>query len=280
MHETTADRFRIAPESCYVRGPSWILFCANQTAGCVLWGALEGDAIRSMLTLARAAHRGARTPLVGVIDAHDVVSVSPATLTHYQEHLRQERALGSPVRRCGIVRPRLLVPAALTEGLARILPAPYELSLFGDLGECADWLGEPRIASLVQDVRALRADTERWATAQVRRLLVERLRFSTIDDAASTLGVSSRSLQRQLKVEGTTFQRELDRERVQAAMRSMRDTNQSLTQIAEEVGCASVSHLTVIFHRVLGRPPSSWRREELQERPRAAASSRRSSRRL
>jgi AraC-like DNA-binding protein len=280
LRETTADRFRTAPEGRYIRGQGWILFCTSQAAGCVLWGALEGDAIHSLLTLALALHRVASAPRVGVIDAHEIVSVSPTALGHYQEYLRHESVQKSSFRRCAIVRPRLLAPAALSEGLVRILPAPYELSLFADLGECADWLGEPSIASLVQEARALRAEAEGRATARVRRFLLERLRFSSLDDAARILGVSSRSLQRQLKAEGTTFQRELDRERVKAAMRSMRDTNHSLTRIADEVGCASVSHLTMIFHRVVGRPPSRWRREALEDRSRPAAFSKRSSRRL
>jgi AraC-like DNA-binding protein len=86
---------------------------------------------------------------------------------------------------------------------------------------CADWLGEPRIASLV----ATRTGLDESATARMKPLFVERLRFVSIEDAAVALGVSPRRLQRQLKAEGTTFQRELDCARVEAAMRAMRETN-------------------------------------------------------
>jgi AraC-like DNA-binding protein len=275
LRETTATRFLAAPRDCYVRGPNWIQFCAQEVAGCVLWGALEGEAIRTVLQLAAATHRRGSAPRVGIIDARDVTAVSPAALTHYQAYLRRHaRDLASTVRRCAIVRPRPLALAALSEGLVRVLVVPHEVSLFPDVVACADWLGEPRIASLVDDVRATRTGLDESATARMKPLFVERLRFVSIEDAAVALGMSPRSLQRQLKAEGTTFQRELDCARVEAAMRAMRETNGSLTRIADEVGCASVSHLTVLFRRVVGKPPSRWRQEEQMAPPTVVASNR------
>jgi len=38
------------------------------------------------------------------------------------------------------------------------------------------------------------------------------------------------------------------------------DTNEPLTNIALEVGCASLQHFSALFRKHVGEAPSSWRK--------------------
>jgi AraC-like DNA-binding protein len=40
----------------------------------------------------------------------------------------------------------------------------------------------------------------------------------------------------------------------------MRNSDLSLTEIAEMIGCGSHSHFSVLFHRVVGTTPREYRR--------------------
>ena len=73
------------------------------------------------------------------------------------------------------------------------------------------------------------------------------------------LGVSERSLQRQLRQEGTSFRREVDAARIRAARTLLADTDQKITVIALEVGCATLQHFSALFRRMTGETPSEWR---------------------
>ncbi|MBA2539575.1 MAG: helix-turn-helix transcriptional regulator [Deltaproteobacteria bacterium] len=84
----------------------------------------------------------------------------------------------------------------------------------------------------------------------------------TLDGAARALGVSSRTLQRRLHDGDTTFQRELEAERVRAAKRLMLETDAKLDAIARDVGCASGTHLAALFRRLENCSPREWRRTE------------------
>ena len=49
--------------------------------------------------------------------------------------------------------------------------------------------------------------------------------------------------------------------RIERAKALLRDTDLPITEIAEQVGCASHSHLSVVFHRETGVTPRDFRRQ-------------------
>lgn len=102
------------------------------------------------------------------------------------------------------------------------------------------------------DSRALR---QRLA-ALVERDLLERW---TIADAARTLAVSVRTLQRALREEGTTFSEVVQRTRVESAEGMMSDERLELTDIAFCVGFSDQAHFTRTFRRYYEIPPSAFR---------------------
>jgi AraC-like DNA-binding protein len=82
----------------------------------------------------------------------------------------------------------------------------------------------------------------------------------TLEIVASKLAMSARTLQRTLKDEGTTFQRELDGLRQRIAESRLRDGNASLVEIAHELGFADQSTFHKAFVRWTGRTPGEFRR--------------------
>lgn len=78
----------------------------------------------------------------------------------------------------------------------------------------------------------------------------------------ATFAMSERSLQRRLGDHDTTFQAEVNHARVRIAKRLLRETEVSLTQIAQEVGCASLASFSALFRRATGTPPSAWREQQ------------------
>jgi transcriptional regulator GlxA family with amidase domain len=67
-----------------------------------------------------------------------------------------------------------------------------------------------------------------------------------------------RSLQRKLRDEATSFQRELNACRVEAAKKLLVDSDQSVEAIAREVG-ATARHLGEVFRDHTGYTPRQWR---------------------
>lgn len=82
----------------------------------------------------------------------------------------------------------------------------------------------------------------------------------TLDVVAARMRMSARSLQRYLRDEGTTFQRELDELRCSAAIELIREGRASLAEVAHELGFADQSAFHKAFVRWTGKTPGEFRR--------------------
>lgn len=105
------------------------------------------------------------------------------------------------------------------------------------VGDDADWL---------ERTRALLAEPERG--------------FPDLDSAASTLGVSSRSLRRHLQASGATFHQLRDDARRSHAITLLEQSTISHDAIARELGYSDAAGFTRAFQRWTGVPPSAYRR--------------------
>lgn len=85
------------------------------------------------------------------------------------------------------------------------------------------------------------------------------LRRWDLNTAASALGLSRRSLQRQLSEAKSTFSETLLRTRVDAAEQMMRDSRLKLGEIGFCAGFADQAHFTRSFRRFYDVPPSAFR---------------------
>ncbi|WP_226668457.1 AraC family transcriptional regulator [Microbulbifer aggregans] len=81
----------------------------------------------------------------------------------------------------------------------------------------------------------------------------------TIDFVADYMMVSSRSLQRMLMEEGTSFQTLLNETRQAVATRYLKESSMSLTQLSGLLGYADLASFSKAFQRWFGMSPRQWR---------------------
>ncbi len=113
--------------------------------------------------------------------------------------------------------------------------------------------------SLLSAVRLIRS---------VQKVLVNQLPdgMVSVDAVARELGMSTRKLQRELKLEGTTYQELLNRTRQELAQRYVRDISNDLTEVAFILGFADLSTFSRSFKRWTGLSPSRYRKSGRDEK--------------
>lgn len=90
---------------------------------------------------------------------------------------------------------------------------------------------------------------------------------------ARELGMHERTLHRRLRLEGTTFRRELEGLRHETARRLLADTDMPLSRMATALGYSDTTAFIRAFKRWSGQPPSEWRRDHGAFRPTEVSSS-------
>ena len=82
---------------------------------------------------------------------------------------------------------------------------------------------------------------------------------------ACSLGLSRRTLIRQLQREGTSFQAVLNEVRLETACQLLRDTDSPVEHIAVNLGYANASSFARAFRNWTGHSPANWRRQQTTE---------------
>jgi AraC-like DNA-binding protein len=97
--------------------------------------------------------------------------------------------------------------------------------------------------------------------ARVKAALVECLPHGepSQDAIAAALHLSSRSLQRRLADENTSYKQLLDATRRELALSYLKDNRYSVSEITYVLGFSDLSSFTRAFRRWTGQPPSAWR---------------------
>lgn len=106
-------------------------------------------------------------------------------------------------------------------------------------------------------------DTDDSFSAKVRSVLVELLPAgkSTIEDVAGSLGMSKRSLQRKLKEEDTTFQKQLNHIRELLAKNYIQNTQLSSEDIAYLLGYQDLNSFFRAFALWTGKSVTAYKQE-------------------
>jgi len=114
-------------------------------------------------------------------------------------------------------------------------------------------------AQCQEEMRSLEAATS--MATRVARLLesVRDGRLPGIDEVAGQLGVSPRTLRRQLGSEGLKYQGILDDIRHQRARELLRRTSLGIDEIADRLGYSDPSNFGRAFRKWEGVSPSAWR---------------------
>lgn len=160
--------------------------------------------------------------------------------------------------------PRALAPFRKTFGLTPRFDQERSAIAFP-----ARWLAnpppgaDPILHRMMKDrIEELLASDADDLVGRVRRLLraTGTTRQSSLDAAASTLDISTRTLKRRLAASGTTFQRLRDEVQFDLARQLLRNTTIPTGQIASIVGYSESSAFNRAFRRWAGVSPARWRR--------------------
>jgi len=116
---------------------------------------------------------------------------------------------------------------------------------------------------------ALQEDPVARVSAQVAALLPEA--SLTIDRVANSLGLSTRTLQRELARRGVSFTRVVSDARMARATEWLRRTDKSVLEIAMEIGYTDASNFTRAFRRRSGVSPQAYREATNANRAKASA---------
>lgn len=160
-------------------------------------------------------------------------------------------------------------------GMAPLIGATFPMHVVNDRESAAAWLGwadaDPARRALA--VASAIAEQARASDSIVHRLRVwldGAVAIATVDEAATALGRSSRTLQRELASANTSFSEELANARVRMAASRLRYTDDKIEVIAREVGYTTASRLAATFRRHKGMTPSRYRAASATDASRAS----------
>jgi AraC-like DNA-binding protein len=253
----SASEFKRAPLGRCLAGRSWLYFYPHERlCGFVVWGKpTEAD----FEQLVQVLHVELDKPRhVSLVDARGVEGADPRGFRVLEEYVRANAAaLGRVVEKLAVVRPGGLM-GAVTAGFFGVAPQPYPVEYFDDRADAARWIGATSFLAELASAEE-RAAGQAPLLRDLRTHLEARLDDPSLASAAKVLGLSERTLQRKLGDQETTFQAEVNRARVRVAKRLLRETDAKLTQVALEVGCASLPSFSALFRRATGEAPSAYR---------------------
>lgn len=259
--QTCADlsEFLADPVGRCIAGSNWLYFYAQAGfCGFIVWGRpTEADLAR----LVRVLQVELGSPShVSLVDAQRLEGADPRGFGVLERYVRTNHvALGRAVQKLAMVRPDGIV-GAITSGFFGVTPPPYPVSVFESRADAVAWLEVPDAEVILGE---LAREEQRAAGTpllrDLRAILEAHPGDATLTSAAKSLGMSERSLQRRLGDHTTTFQTEVNRARVRMAKRLLRETDAKLTQIAHDVGCASLASFSALFRRATGGSPSEFR---------------------
>lgn len=128
-------------------------------------------------------------------------------------------------------------------------------------------LANPAAAAMAREacereLQARRSSRDDALTARVRSLLVQSDdRLPTLEEVASALHVSTRTLKRRLQEEGRNFRALVDHVLEMRATQMLQEEGLSVSEVAFRLGYNDVSNFSRAFRRWTGQSPSDFRRE-------------------
>lgn len=252
--------FRAQPEGAYVAGRGWMYFAFDANLfGYALWGTPSPDDLQGLvhvleLELDRAPHAA----LVDVSSVDALGQDGFEVLAGYV--MRHAAQLARIVTRTAMVRSTGL-NGAIASGFFDIVGSPFPVSFWDERGAAFAHVGHSRPLEAAESLRSaiVTAGGVAGPLRELRCYLEENLSTHSLEAAARSLGITSRTLQRRLGEHGTSYVEEAQEARVRVAERLLRETDTPVTRIAVEVGCASSQHFSDLFRRRRGVSPTTFR---------------------
>ncbi len=258
---SSVREFLARPGGRFITGKTWLVFHLEKSvAGLAFWGTPTPADIAPLLDVFRGfdSPLGARLPRY--YDARRLVAAEQPVISQLLEFVKAERVhLDRLFSTIAFVH-HGGVGQAITEGIRVLSHLPFEWADFRDPTEALEWLGCPRAAQVAIEVETLieSAAGDSMVVYDVRSFCAKHLDTASIQSAARALAMSTRSLQRKLASQGTSFQDLLHGVRVDHAKQLLRSTSQSVAEIAGAVG-STPRHFASIFRKLTGATPTEWR---------------------
>ncbi len=251
------------PIGRYYRASTFVYWYPERAVnGMTLWGRPAAEDIEQLTQLMDAVLPPHGGPHVSLVDTRRLTHVDAGAFSAMARYFETRRAaFSSLIERHALVRPVGFAGAVVT-GFYQVIAPSFPVSIFESLEDALSWLaphGSQALQLALNELTVCARGQEPLLDA-VRSLLQKSQARLTLSAAARELGVSQRTLQRRLCAAGTTFQDELLHARVRAGQALMLASEDNLTAIALEVGCASLQHYSALFRRLTGVSPSAWRK--------------------
>jgi AraC-like DNA-binding protein len=251
------------PVGRYNIGATHIVWCHSPTlTGTSHWGQpTELDAADLVHRLEITMHPALAGGFDVFMDARAMESFDWSPFSVVSGYVRNRMIEWSRrFRRHAIVVPPGVV-GALIAGLLPLVGSNHSVRFFASVAEAAEWLGNPELFTVLDEVNRL-VDEARGVAPLIRALrdhLHRSLAGATLEDMAQRLGLSPRSLQRELRRHGTRFTLEVMNQRVRTACNMLEHSDEKIESIARRVGCISSSQLSAIFRQNVGETPARYR---------------------
>lgn len=273
LASSSIAEFLADPIGHYVVGRSFAVWAQTpERAGSVLLGPIERSdhaALTELFALSRSPALAASHDAL-----HDLGAVDTLDRASFELVERFLGSRGRRVRRFAIVRPSGLAGAAFAGLFYERISSRCEGAMFATRDEALAWLGvavgtAPRtqLAAMIDSIEQTAPELRR-----LRRVLAADLREATLERAAAALATSTRSLQRCLASQHTSFRDELIRVRVEAAESLLIDEDVPVKEIAIAVGFESSAAFTTMFTRAVGESPQEFRRRRREAADRRSRS--------
>lgn len=249
---------------CIVR-PAFATWCAApDLQGSILWGALDERSIREMMAIGTFIQHPqiARSRRV-LTDLRDIEHADANILLGFASSARDRVATWAS----GLERQALIVPVGLAgmmmSGTLPLAGIDHPLRIAHDVDTALAFLDHPLAraahAAAIAIVTATRGRSA--LIGRVRAQLRSELNGATIESCAVAVGMSRRTLQRELRSLDTSFSDELRRVRIDTAEALLVHTDLKIDAIALQVGFGTASRMSALLRRTLNRTASELRAE-------------------
>lgn len=257
------EEFLRSPIGHAVTGATYLIWChAPDLAGSIQWGTPTERDVGEMIAVMDFIHHRAVAPTGCVLmDCRDIESVDGDVLLGFAERARELLVVWSPrIRGQAVVVPRGLAGILLAGALPSLSPT-HPIRFVAEVDDAFDFLDHPQARAAYAAATALAAEVRGGSVLVTRlRAAFERdLTSPRVEACAAALGLSVRTLQRELREVGTSFSDEVRRARVATAAELLRLSDLKIDAIAARVGLGTASRLTAALRRELGMTASELR---------------------
>ncbi|MCZ7685078.1 MAG: helix-turn-helix transcriptional regulator [Sandaracinaceae bacterium] len=250
-----------SPTGRFVAGDSFAHgFLCPDLRVLLLWGRPEPPDIRRMIRAIDSELLPSSSRHAALTDARRLTGVdgeSFAILSAYLNAHNDALALNTSAH--AVVRPDGVAGAVVAGFYSSTVADRGATAIFTSLLDAVIWLGRKDVEEVIDAVGGLHARLTGDAPILIalRELLSKQHVDLTVSGAARRIGVSERTLQHHLKLEGTSFRKERSRARITAAKDLLESTDTKLSAIALMIGCSSLQHFSTMFRRATGTTPAS-----------------------